>query len=153
MVISEIVDKNGIIFLDGDFTKEDILKKFAETFEETGKTNNFDKVYNSLLEREKLGSTAVGEEIAIPHAKFTGIDNTCILISISKNGISFDAPDRLPVKLFFVVLSPESNIAGHLKTLAKISRIAKLTDFKKRVVNAESSEEILKILAEEESKV
>jgi len=153
MVISEIVDKNDIIFLDGDFTKDDIFKKFSEIFVVRGKIKNFDEVYNSLLEREKLGSTAVGEEIAIPHAKFTDIDNTCILIAISKNGILFDAPDKLPVKLFFVVLSPESNISGHLKTLAKISRLAKLTDFKNRSVNAKSVEEILEILIEEESKV
>jgi len=152
-MISELVDKNDIIFLDGNFTKDDILKKFAEFFVERGKIKNFDEVYNSLLEREKLGSTAVGEEIAIPHAKFKDIDNTCIVISIAKNGISFDAPDNFPVKLFFVVLSPESNIAGHLKTLAKISRLAKLTNFKSRAVNAENTEEILKILVEEESKV
>ncbi|MCB4204494.1 PTS sugar transporter subunit IIA [Deferribacterales bacterium Es71-Z0220] len=153
MVISEIVEKNDIIFLDGDFTKDDIFKKFSEIFVERGKIKNFDEVYNSLLEREKLGSTAVGEEIAIPHAKFKDIDNTCIVISISKNGILFDAPDKLPVKVFFVVLSPESNIAGHLKTLAKISRLAKLTDFKNRAVNATNAEEVLKILVEEESKV
>jgi PTS system nitrogen regulatory IIA component len=153
MQLIELVEKENIIFFNGDFTKEEIIKKFGEILSKDGLGLSSDKIYNALIEREKLGSTAVGEEVAIPHAKLDSISEASIAIAVSRNGIDFDAPDKLAVKLFFVVLSPESDIAGHLKTLARISRLVKMTDFKSRVLSSSNMEEVLEILKEEESKV
>ncbi|MBZ4644385.1 MAG: putative IIA-like nitrogen-regulatory protein PtsN [Deferribacteraceae bacterium] len=153
MQLIELVEKENIIFLNGDFTKDEIIKKFGEILSKDVLGLSSDKIYNALIEREKLGSTAVGEEVAIPHAKLDSISKASIAIAVSRNGIDFDAPDKLAVKLFFVVLSPESDIAGHLKTLARISRLVKMTDFKSRVLSSSNMEEVLEILKEEESKV
>ncbi|MGA1845737.1 PTS sugar transporter subunit IIA [Deferribacter abyssi] len=151
MKIADYIDENHIIFLDGKYAKEELLEYFARKFKEIDLIEDESLVYNSLIEREKLSSTAVGEEVAIPHAKITDLDEIKILIAISKEGQDFDAADRLPVKLFFVVIAPANQMQLHLKTLARISRLMKMTNFKSRVLSVNTPSEVLNILKEEES--
>ncbi|KAA0258197.1 PTS sugar transporter subunit IIA [Deferribacter autotrophicus] len=153
MRIADYIDENHILFLDGKYSKDELLKIFAKKFKEVGLIENEDVVYLALLEREKLSSTAVGEEVAIPHAKITEIDRIKILIAISKEGQDFDAIDKLPVKLFFIVIAPANQMQLHLKTLARISRLMKMTNFKSRVLAANNFKEVIDILKEEESKL
>jgi PTS system nitrogen regulatory IIA component len=153
MNLSDMLSPSDIFFLEKKISKDEMFREFSNTFFKNKKISNATEVYHLLTEREKLGSTAVGDEVAIPHTKLKSIDNIQILIAIDHEGVECDPPDNLPVKLFFVVLSPEENISDHLKVLAKISKLIKLTDFKKKVLNAKTPEEILDILKEEESKV
>lgn len=153
MNLNEYLDEDLVCELDDDLDKQSVLKKLVDVLREKGILQNPQEAYDALLEREKLGSTGVGEEVAIPHAKLKSIEDVIILLAISRKGVDFESLDNQPVKIFFLVLAPVKKMNLHLKTLARISRLIKSTDFKERVLKSQSKDEVLKILKEEESKL
>lgn len=80
-------------------------------------------IFDTLLQRERLGSTAVGRGIAIPHARIPGLKRIATVFAQLDEPIDFDSPDGEPVDLVFVLLAPEQDGADHLKALARISRV------------------------------
>ncbi len=78
-----------------------------------------------LMEREQVGSTGVGNGVAIPHGKILGLDRTILCFGRSRQGVSYDAVDKRPVQLFVLIVSPEGSTDGYLKTLATVSRLLK----------------------------
>ena len=103
-----------------------------------------------LLEREKLGSTGIGDGIAIPHGKLKNLDRLMISFGRSRQGIDFDAIDGRPVHLFFLLMAPESSTGQHLKALAKISRMLKDPEFRNGLMAATSADEIYRKIAEKD---
>lgn len=103
-----------------------------------------------LLEREKLGSTGIGDGIAIPHGKLKNLDRLMISFGRSRQGIDFDAIDGKPVHLFFLLMAPESSTGQHLKALAKISRMLKDPEFRNDLMAAAGAEEIYRKIAEKD---
>ena len=109
-----------------------------------------DKVLEAVLEREKIMSTGIGDGIAIPHGKSDAVSQLSAALGIHKRGVDFEALDGEPAFVFFLLVSP-ANVSGpHIKALARISRMLKNDTFKKRLIEAESAEEILGIIREEE---
>src|SRR5437868_15328280 len=84
-----------------------------------------------LLEREKLGSTGIGEGVAIPHGKLPGVPGLLAAFGRSTKGVEFAAIDGRPAQLFFVLFAPENSAGVHLKALARISRLFKSAAFRK----------------------
>lgn len=80
-------------------------------------------IFDTLLERERLGTTGVGHGIAIPHGKLAELPNLCGLFARLDQAVNFDAIDEVPVDLIFVLLAPEGAGADHLKALARVSRL------------------------------
>ncbi|MBN1960381.1 MAG: PTS sugar transporter subunit IIA [Deltaproteobacteria bacterium] len=109
-------------------------------------------VYNALIAREKLGSTGVGESVAIPHAKISGLSKLVAAFSRSRNGIAFDAIDGQPVRLIFVLLVPENSAGTHLKALARIARLLKNAGFRDRLMNLPDASAIYDAFLEEDTK-
>jgi PTS system nitrogen regulatory IIA component len=103
-----------------------------------------------LMEREKLGSTGIGEGIAIPHGKLPGLDDLVVCFGKSAAGIDFNAMDGKPVYLFFLLLAPENSAGQHLKALAKISRMLKDSHFRTKLIEAKSMDESFRIIAEQD---
>ncbi|HQC23908.1 MAG TPA: PTS sugar transporter subunit IIA, partial [Syntrophales bacterium] len=103
-----------------------------------------------LLEREKLGSTGIGDGIAIPHGKLKGLERLVISFGRSRQGVDFDAIDGKPVHIFFLLMAPESSTGQHLKALAKISRMLKDPGFRSDLMAAENAEEIYRKIAEKD---
>ncbi|MGA1861583.1 PTS sugar transporter subunit IIA [Deferribacter thermophilus] len=153
MKIYDYIDEKNIIFIDKNYNKDELLKFFAKKFKELYSELDEEEIYKALYEREILSSTAVGEEVAIPHAKINNLDDLKILIALSDNGLDFDAVDDLPVRLFFVVIAPSSKMQLHLKALARISRLIKMTDFKEKVLKCNNPSDALEVLKEEEDKL
>lgn len=153
MKISDYVDEKHVIFINEKLDKDALLKLFAEKFRELDAISDSQAIFEALYERELLSSTAVGEEVAIPHAKLANLDDIKMIIAISKVGQDFQAVDNLPVKLFFVVIAPSNKMQLHLKALARISRLVKMTDFKKRALEQDSAKKVIDILVEEENKL
>ncbi|ADD68083.1 putative PTS IIA-like nitrogen-regulatory protein PtsN [Denitrovibrio acetiphilus DSM 12809] len=147
------IDENCVVTLEaGD--KEAVLKELTDALVKAGKIDKPDVALSALTEREALGSTGVGEQVAIPHAKLKNLDDMAILIGISRTGIGFGACDGEPVRLFFLLLAPEKQMNLHLKTLARISRLVKLTEFKNKVLADNiTSADVCAILEEEEAKL
>jgi PTS system nitrogen regulatory IIA component len=81
------------------------------------------QIFEALLERERLGTTGVGQGVAIPHAKFAGLDRLYGLFARLEQPIDFEAIDDRPVDILFALLAPEDAGADHLKALARVSRL------------------------------
>ncbi len=99
-----------------------VLRAFAERVVEAGVVDDADLLYRRLLEREKLGSTALGHGVAVPHCKIEGLREVVVAVGLFRKGIDFEATDGEPVRLLFLVVSPSASPAAHLQSLAAISR-------------------------------
>ena len=107
-----------------------------------------DSLVRVLLERERLGSTGIGDGVAIPHGKLHGISEPIISFGRSLKGLDFDSMDGQPVFLFFLLVAPENSATVHLKALARIAKILKTGSFRKILMEASSREEIYNIIIE-----
>lgn len=104
-------------------------------------------VFETLLNREKLGSTGIGKQVAIPHCRTLAIPEISIVVGISKAGIDFDARDGEPVKLFFLILAPPLDETNqYLPILGKLCEMLRNTKFKDKLVQVESFENLVKLL-------
>jgi PTS system nitrogen regulatory IIA component len=121
---------------------EELLSPLQEKMEELDAA----KARDILLEREKLGSTGIGNGVAIPHGKMEELENIVLVVGRSLQGVDFDALDQEPCTIFFLVLAPE-NVAGtHLRLLAHISRLLKDPDFQESFMEAREREGLFHLL-------
>jgi len=103
-----------------------------------------------LLERERLGSTGIGDGIAIPHGKLPNLSDLLLCLGRSQAGVDFDSLDGKPTHLFFLVVAPE-NLAGiHLKALARISRLLKSNTVRWELMQAKDAEDIFRIISQQD---
>jgi PTS system nitrogen regulatory IIA component len=105
-----------------------------------------------LLDREALGSTAIGEGIAIPHGKLPGVTNVVAAFGRSPNGLEFDSLDGNPTRLFFLLVAPEDSAGIHLKALARVSRLLKDKSFRDRLAAGGTREQLFAVIKEEDEK-
>ena len=122
MDINEIIDPASVIANLKPSSKKQLLQELAEAgAERTGIESH--TIFESLLEREKLGSTGVGNGVAIPHAKLPGMDRMVGVFAHLNKPVAFEAVDDQPVDIVFMLLAPEGSGADHLKTLSKVARL------------------------------
>jgi PTS system nitrogen regulatory IIA component len=105
-----------------------------------------------LLDREKLGSTGIGEGIAIPHGRLKKLKIFFISFGRSLRGVDFDSIDRKPSHLFFLVIAPENSAVDNLKLLSRIVTLLKEPSLKKRLMEVHSQKELFQIISEEDEK-
>jgi nitrogen PTS system EIIA component len=105
-----------------------------------------------LVDRELLASTAIGEGVAIPHGKLPAVTEIVACLGRARAGVDFDAMDKQPTFLFFVLVAPESSTGAHLKALARISRVFKDSGFRRRLLDAPDDEAMYQVIAEEDAK-
>jgi PTS system nitrogen regulatory IIA component len=105
-----------------------------------------------LIEREQLASTAIGEGVAIPHGKLGAVGEIVACLGRARNGVEFDSMDGQPTYLFFVLVAPESSTGAHLKALARISRVFKDPEFRRRLLAADTGELMYNVVADEDAK-
>jgi len=135
-------DKKGIIE-----EMVDLLIK-AEIVERKSKT----KIVETLMAREALGSTAIGQGIAIPHGKCDNIDELTAALGISKSGVDFDSLDGEPVYIFFLLIAPIDSAGPHLKALARISRLLKDKYFRDNLKTASDDQTLLNLIQQEDAR-
>lgn len=102
------------------------------------------QVFDALIGRERLGSTGIGEGIAIPHCRLPGCQQPIGLLITLEQAIDFDSVDNKPVDLVFVLLVPENNPEQHLKTLSHLAALFNEPDFRTQLRDARSAEELFK---------
>ncbi len=132
-------------------TKDEVLEELTDLLEKTGKVTNREEFLRGIREREELGSTGIGYNIAIPHARSTGIKGLTGAFGISKEGIEFDALDKEPVYLFFVLAAPKNAAGDYLKALATISRLLRNRKSRQALMKADTVGEIVKIIKKQEA--
>ena len=128
----------------------EILRTLARKVFEAGAVKDSEALYEKLLEREEIGSTAMGVGVAIPHCKLAGLKKVILAVGLVPGGVDLDAPDEKAVHLFFVVISPPDSSTEHLKCLAMISKWIRQTGNVERLSSIESKEEICRCLESEE---
>lgn len=126
-----------------------VLRAFAERLAEQGLVKDADELYRSLWEREELGSTVISSGVAVPHCKLAGLDRVVVAIGLSRKGVDFDADDGAPVQLFFLVVSPQESPAGHLRSLAAISKWIKADHHVERILELDDPWSIYELTREE----
>ncbi|MFN7170577.1 MAG: PTS sugar transporter subunit IIA [Candidatus Omnitrophota bacterium] len=134
--------------------KKGVIEELVELLLKAGEIKEKDKqkIIEIILNRESLGSTGVGQGIAIPHGKSDCVKTLTASLGISKRGINFDALDGEPVYIFFLLLAPKDSAGPHLKALARISRILKDKYLRDSLIKAEDEKKILSIIREEDEK-
>lgn len=105
-----------------------------------------DQAVRVLLDREKLGTTGIGDSVAIPHGKLENLEKVIVVVGRSPGGVDFEALDNKPCAIFFLVMAPEHVAGMHLRILAQISRILKDEAFRKRFIDAADHEELWSLL-------
>jgi PTS system nitrogen regulatory IIA component len=136
MKLSELIDEKNIIPELKAKDKRGALEELAEAISEHEPAVNKNDLVKVLLERERLGSTGIGDGVAIPHGKLNGVKNPIISFGRSKDGLDFDSMDGQPAYLFFLLVAPENSAGVHLKALAKIAKILKSGAFRKKLLGA-----------------
>ncbi len=133
--------------------KEGVIKELAISLKNTGEINDQAKIVEVILEREKLGSTGIGQGIAVPHAKTDDVKQIVVAFGLSRKGINFDSLDEEPVYLIFLVLAPVEATGMHLKLLAKIARLLKDKVFRNALKSCKGDrKEIFQVIEEEDEK-
>lgn len=133
-------------------TKKEVLTELVSSLHEAKLIKNVDEAVNVILEREKLGSTGIGEGVAIPHGKMKGIGRILCAFGRSRKGVDYDAVDRKPVHIFFLLLAPEESAGLHIKMLSRISRILRDPSFRKRLTEEGDSAQLYTDIVEEDKK-
>jgi PTS system nitrogen regulatory IIA component len=103
-----------------------------------------------LIERERLGSTGIGDGIGIPHGKLKNLDRLVLGFGLSRSGVDFESMDGRPTHLFFLLITPEDSTDLHLKLLARVSRLLKKEPLKEMLMKATSADEIISIIGEDD---
>ena len=150
MKISEILKREFVLEQLKAGNKRDVLAELAGVFAQGRIKVDSEAMLHVLLERERLGSTGIGDGIAIPHGKLPGLEEMVVSFGRSREGIAFEAMDGKPVHLFFLLMAPENSAGQHLKALAKISRMLKDANFRKNLLEAKMHEDLFRIIAEKD---
>jgi len=151
MKIAEMLKKDYVIESLMTSTKKDALRELAQVILHDQPQYETETVVKVLLDREKLGSTGIGDGIAIPHGKLAKLDRLVVSFGRSLEGIDFNAMDGRPVHLFFLLLAPENSAGLHLKALAKISRMLKDDSFRRQLIEAGTKQELYRIIEEKDN--
>lgn len=150
MKISDILSSD-VIAVDLDTAdKDDAIKKIIEVASKSGKILDKEKVTHTIFEREKLVSTGVGKGFAIPHGKTDSISDVVAAFAITKEPIDFDSIDGEPVRFIFLLIGKENLLNTHIKLLSRISRLMNKDEFREKLLDAKTTEEVLEIFKEEE---
>jgi PTS system nitrogen regulatory IIA component len=152
MKILDIVSPQAVIAELRSQTKQDVLRELAERVERTMPSMKAEILTSILLERETLGSTGIGDGIAIPHGKAPQISRLVAAFGRSIQGLPFDSMDGRPVHLVFVIVAPPDLAGMHLKALARIARLLKNAAFRQSLMAAADAEELKKIFRDEDSR-
>ena len=151
MTITDLVAPEAILpALKVNSKKQALQELAAKAASLTGQNER--AVFEVLLQREKLGTTAVGYGVAIPHGKLPGLRRVFAAFGRSPAGVDFQSLDGKPTHLFFLLVAPEESAGAHLKALARISRLLKDDAFRARLREAPDAEALYRTIREEDAR-
>ena len=131
-------------------TKEEIINELLDLFKKDQRVSDIEKMRSAVLEREKIMSTGVGKGFAIPHGKTNSVGEILAAFGKTKRDIEYESLDNQPVHLVFLLVGKDNLVSTHIKLLSRISRLMNKDEFRQKLIDAESSEQILEIFKEEE---
>jgi PTS system nitrogen regulatory IIA component len=132
-------------------TKKEAVRELAEALAGSVDGLEASELIQMLLERERLGSTAMGDGIAIPHARIETLDRLLASFGRSRQGVDFDSLDGKPTHIFFLLVAPGKEGSAHLLTLARLSRFLTNPEFREKLQQLEATDDLFRAVEEEES--
>ncbi len=152
MKITDFLSKSAIKINFQSRKKKDVIREMVDLLVQAGdvKKKARDEIIDAIFKREKIGSTGIGQGIAIPHAKSDKVESIVGAFGSSKEGIEFDALDGDPVHLIFLLMAPQEKAKLYLEALAKISRFLKDKFFRQALKEAKTPQEVMKTIEKED---
>lgn len=154
MKISDILIPKAVLTDLKASSKIELIQEMVTSFVNAGAIDKKHKarIVEVLMAREALGSTAIGQGVAIPHGKCEYVNKLVAGLGVSKKGIDFDSLDGEPAYIFFLLIAPADSAGPHLKALARVSHLLKEKYIRENLKNARDDKAILKLIAQEDER-
>lgn len=150
MRIIDLIDKKSVKLNLSSKDKQSVVNELVELVNNSGNLNDKNEYKEAILAREELSTTAIGEGVAIPHAKNKSVNKACLAAGISKEGIDYEAFDDSLSHLFFMIAAPDGANDTHLEVLSRLSTILMDEGFRNDLINASSEDEFLNLINKKE---
>jgi len=151
MVLTQILECECIKVPLAGSNKESVITELVNLLDANGRLTDKDDVLQSILSRENTRSTGIGSGIAIPHGKCKGVKDLVMAMGISHKGVDFQSIDSKPVHIVVLLASPMDRTGPHIQALARISRLMLDEEFKNKLQNAQSAQELYDLINEKET--
>ncbi|HBS26290.1 MAG TPA: PTS sugar transporter subunit IIA [Gammaproteobacteria bacterium] len=133
MNLATLTSPEAIICTEEISSKKRAVEKLAGLLADVNPQLNHDQIFDALMERERLGTTALGKGVAIPHCRLADMEQASIALVKIDTGINYDAPDGLPVDILFALVVPEESTEEHLEILATLAELLSDSQFLARL--------------------
>lgn len=154
MKVSKLVRENLVLIGLETRERDEALWEMVSFLKKTGLITKDKELHERLRQREELGSTAIGDGVAIPHCKLKSVGEPLLLVAVSRNGVNFFSADGSLSHLFFLVVTPPDNPSLNLQILAAVAHLVRKADaLFKRALQAEEPSTIVEVITEEEQKL
>ncbi|MHC1684777.1 MAG: fructose-specific PTS transporter subunit EIIC [Clostridiaceae bacterium] len=154
MKITELLKKDTIILDLNSSAKAEVIEELVSKLNDAGRLNDKEEYKKAILAREEQFSTGIGDGIAIPHAKTSAVKTPALAFGRSKNGVDYDSLDGAPAYIFFMIAASEGAHSDHIETLSRLSTLLMNEDFRKKLLEAKTEDEILSLIdSQEEQKL
>ncbi len=151
MKISDILDENSVVTNLPGSSKEEIIDALIDLVSKSPKVLDREKVRSAIFEREKIMSTGVGNGFAIPHGKTDAVSDIVAAFGVTAQPISYQSLDEKPVRLVFLLVGKDNLVGPHIKLLSRISRLMNKEEFRKRLLETKTPQEIISTFRQEEA--
>ena len=152
MKITDLLNPESVLPDLQGTNKPAVLRELASCLAAQYREIRLEELTAVLMERERLGSTAIGDGIAIPHGKIKGVGKILGVFGRHLKGVDFESLDGNATHLFFMLVAPEDSTSLHLKALARVSRLLKDAAFRDRLLKAHDAAEIFRLIKEEDGR-
>jgi nitrogen PTS system EIIA component len=152
MKITDILSETDVVPRLAARSKADVIEELAAVVAANHPEVDRARLVQALEDRERLNSTALGEGVAIPHGKLTGLRRVIAAFGRCPQGLDFSSLDGKPTHLFFLLVAPEDSAGAHLKALARISRLLKDDGFRRRLMEADDGPAVYQTIRDEDDK-
>ncbi len=149
--LSELLREGSVALEISARRKKEAIAELVDLLRKDGKIENPEPILKGILERERVSTTGIGGGIAIPHRLSPDVSGTVLALGRSREGMPFDAVDRQPVYLVFLIIGPEGRQNDHLRLLSRVARLMHDETVVRRIREAGSEEEILEIVRDREA--
>lgn len=150
MKLCELLGSDTVMINMLSSDKEEAIEELLDLLVRSGRVTDRAGLIQAVMEREAQQTTGIGSGVAVPHAKHASITQLTAALGTSADGIEFDAVDDKPVNLVFLILACENDPGPHIRTLAEIARLLQIPGFYRKLVEAQSTDELLAVIAAEE---
>lgn len=150
VLLSDLITPDRIKIPLVSHDKDELLRELVEVVTRGGGIDDPEDVLRAVREREAVLSTGIGNGVAIPHGKSSAVPDLRMAAGLTREPVDFDALDGQPVRLFFMLVGPETAAGPHIKALSRISRLVRREEVRERLISTRDANEFLRALREAE---